>query len=125
MRDPADNYGELYQRATSLAAGRKAAVSCSSPGESPHTWIRVHTWRTIEIGSRKFALATVSTSLLFPNRGARKPGGEIPPTAEELLAPGGATPEMLSKQLAEGISGISEIYNDFDFAVTPGPGMFS
>jgi hypothetical protein len=63
--------------------------------------------------------------LLFPNRGARKPGGEIPPTAEELLAPGGATPEMLSKQLAEGISDISEIYNDFDFAVTPGPGMFS
>jgi len=59
--DELKNYEDLYRRATTLANARATKVSCSSAGEPLHTWIRVHAWRTLEVGSLTFAFATVST----------------------------------------------------------------
>jgi hypothetical protein len=85
----------------------------------------LHYWETMEIGPFKVRAASVSTSLLYPDRGQDRPVGQTPPTAEQLLAPSGVPLEPLSEPPAGGGASAGELYNDFDFALTPGPGMFS
>jgi len=64
--------------------------------------------------------------LLFPDRGQDKLLGEMVPAFEELFAPGGSPLEAFSEQMAAGkTSAIGELYNDFDYALVSGPGMFS
>ncbi len=108
-----------------LASARAAAARCSTSGEALHTWIKSHYWGTLQIGQLKTRAACVSTALLFPNADQERPMGEIPPTAEQLLVPGGASLESFSAPPPNGGFSGGELYNDFDYALTPGPGMFS
>ena len=78
----------------------------------------------MEIGPFKLRAASVSTSLLFPDLGQDRPVGRTPATAEQLLSPGGGPLETLSARPAKGRAA-DELYNDFDFSLTSGPGMFS
>jgi hypothetical protein len=125
VKDELNEYRYLYHRALTLASARAAAVRCSTPGDALYTWIRLHYWATMEIGPFNVRAASVSTSLLFPDRGQDRPVGQIPPTTEQLLAPGGLPLEALSGPPAGGGASVGELYNDFDFALTRGPGMFS
>jgi hypothetical protein len=119
------DFAALYRRAAALTHFRSPQLGCASPGEPLHTWIRSQTWHIFQ-GAFRFALVSVSANFLFPSTGQDKPAGEAPPTAEELLKPGGLTPEMLTQQMApHGFSEISEIYNDFGYSAEPGAGMFS
>jgi hypothetical protein len=96
------SYGDLYRRAKSLAAARAGRVSCSSAGEAWHTWIKVHAWGELEVSQLKFAFATISVSLLFPGSDQDRPVGEVSPTTNELLAPGGMSREAFSQLVAGG-----------------------
>jgi hypothetical protein len=122
--DGLNDYTDLYHRAAALGSARAAAARCSTSGEPLHIWIRLHYWGTFEIGGgRSVRAACLTTSLLFPDRGQEKPVGQTPPTPAQLLAPGGVPLEEFSKPPDVGVPG--ELYNDFDFTLTPGPGMFS
>jgi hypothetical protein len=125
VKDDLNEYRDLYHRALTLASARAAAVRCSTPGDALHTWIRFHYWGTMGIGPFQVRAVSVSTSLLFPDRGQDRPVGQTPPTAEQLFAPGVVPLEALSGPSAGGGASAGELYNDFDFALTRGPGMFS
>lgn len=119
-------YGGLYEQAVRFGRIRAAESTCATPGEPLQAWIKTHTWRTLEAGPRSHALAAISTRLRFPNPGDARPVGEPPPAAEALMAPGGATPEALAEGAdPQAIKQFAEIFNDFDFAAEPGPGLFS
>jgi hypothetical protein len=104
-------FGNLYQRVTTIANARVAQLICDRDGEPPHTWVLWHGWRCLG-DNDAIATAFVTVGLLCPAEGAAKPEGEKAPTAEELMAPGGATLEMLTRV---GPQRVDEMYSEFDF----------
>ena len=110
-------YGEIYQRINVLANARISQLTRPNEGAPLHTWVLWHGWRCLG-DTRAIATAFMTIGLIRPKEGDEKPKGESAPTAEALMAPGGATLEMLAK-LAPQRS--DEFYNEFDFTDPSSP----
>jgi hypothetical protein len=93
VRRRTGSYGDLYWRAAAIAGARLALLNRTDL----HTWIVSHGWRSIDIGLSNLLIAFLTIGLVCPNQGHAKHEGERPPTAQELLLPGGATLEVLQR----------------------------
>jgi hypothetical protein len=102
------SYAELYSRALAIANGRVGKLQCNE-GQSLHSRITAQGWF-------RYETIDVPTAYLTMTVAALKPGDPVveglnPPTAEELAAPGGMTPENTPVPIVTGKT-ILESYTD-------------
>ena len=105
------SFAELYSRAIAIANGRVAKLQCNE-GQSLHSRISAQGWFRYETIDVPTAYLSMIVSALRP--GDPLVEGLSLPTAEELAAPGGMTPENTPAPIVTGKL-ILESYTD------PGP----
>lgn len=101
-------YGELYRRVTRVAEA--ALMRTARIGEGKPA-IVCQGWRSFGEGD------AIAAAFLALEVGAETPG-QAPPSAVELLSPGGATLEELARQSPQRAE---EFYNEFDFTTAANP----
>jgi hypothetical protein len=104
------DYTGIYRRVARLAGNRAAEMTCSH-GEPLHSRILCHTWTTIPGAEFDFPMAAVIAELGCSR--VDQAQGEPEPTADALMAPGGASPEEYSQLATEPAN---EFYNEYDLA---------
>jgi hypothetical protein len=111
------DFGRLYRRLTAIAAARITHLGCAGRGESLQKAVLCNGWRTIG-NTNQVATAFITMGMSCSVQDGLNPCGQEPPSAEELLSPGGATLEELTRFAPQRVD---EIYNEFDFAEKSSP----
>ena len=117
--DVGSGYAELYGRVAAIAQARIGQLRCSCGGRI-HAWIEYRGWGRFGAASQA-AAAFGAWSLTCSRHTEVLPAGETAPTAEELKAAGGATPEVVAQHSPQDAD---EIYNAADFT-EPGDAGFA
>jgi len=104
-------YGELYRRVCAIVGARTFHFTCPVT-EPPEKMLMCQGWR--HLGETDIAAAFVTVGLLCPEPGGGSATrGAEAPTMEELLSPGGATLDELTRFAPQRVD---EIFNEFDFS---------
>jgi hypothetical protein len=105
-------YADMYRKVTELADMRVAHLRCGNPGGLLHTRIVAHGWFSNQAMQMATATLTIGASCL--RLGDPAPEGERPASADQLLAPGGATPESVVARPDRLPPRIEESYTESD-----------
>src|SRR5262249_55944927 len=109
---PVTSYADLYRKVTELGDMRIAHLRCGAPGGLLHTRIFAHGWFSNQAMQMATATLTIGASCL--RSGDPAPEGETPASPDQLLAPGGATPESVVDRPDRLPRRLEESYTDTD-----------
>jgi hypothetical protein len=112
------SFAELYDRATTVMAGRIGALRCDDMTAVAGSWIVAHAWFVNELGAKSVYSASITSAVSFLPEGTPAPVGEPRPEAAALLVPSGGTPEAFAAKHAndQDARRLDEVYVDFEHA---------
>ena len=84
-------YKELYHRSTAIAHARADRLAGPGGGHLPHKRILTQGW--FRHGTTNLVRAFITLGVTYLTETAAKAEGEVPPSAEQLVQPGGMTPD--------------------------------